>query len=72
MGFQSGTILIILMYVTFLPWMEENHHTTLKLAARYLRDFGIWGTIAITLYSGLAYIKRAAALFSGDPEKVAS
>ena len=28
-------------------------------------DLGIWGTIIITLYSGVSYIRRAAALFGG-------
>jgi hypothetical protein len=38
-----------------------------EFAARVVRDVGIWGTIVITLYSGISYIRRAAALFSGPP-----
>ncbi len=60
MGFQSGTILAILVYVTFRPWLIEHGW---ELGARIVRDFGIWGTLAITLYSGLTYIQKAIALF---------
>ena len=60
MGFQSGAILVILIYVAFLPQLIEHHWET---PLRYFRDFGIWGTIVITVYSGWAYIRRAAALF---------
>ena len=67
MGFQSGTILVILIYVTFLQWMKEHQYHNLELATRVLRDIGIWGTIVITLYSGVSYIRRAAALFGGPP-----
>jgi hypothetical protein len=66
MGFQSGTILVIMVYVTFLPWLERHRWVE---PARYFRDFGIWGTIVITLYSGLAYIRRAAALFKQPTER---
>ncbi|HYO10828.1 MAG TPA: CDP-alcohol phosphatidyltransferase family protein [Tepidisphaeraceae bacterium] len=63
MGFQSGTILAILVYVTFLPWMRANGHTRVEQVATVLRDVGIWGTILITLYSGLTYIRKAVILF---------
>ena len=66
MGFQSGTILVILMYVTFRPWLLEHGY---EEPARYFRNFGIWGTIIITLYSGLAYITRAISLFR-QPERI--
>jgi CDP-diacylglycerol--glycerol-3-phosphate 3-phosphatidyltransferase len=60
MGFQSGTILVILVYVTFLPWLTAHGY---ELPARIVRDFGIWGTLVITLYSGMSYIQRAVGLF---------
>jgi CDP-diacylglycerol--glycerol-3-phosphate 3-phosphatidyltransferase len=69
MAFQSGTILIILIYVTCLPWMREHGYDATERAARFVRDVGIWGTVAITLYSGIAYIQRAAALFRGAGER---
>ena len=60
MGFQSGTILAILVYVTFRPWLLRHDY---ELAARVLRDIGIWGTILITIYSGGTYVGRAVSLF---------
>jgi CDP-diacylglycerol---glycerol-3-phosphate 3-phosphatidyltransferase len=60
MGFQSGTILYILAYVTFRPhlirWDLDNYAT-------WVRDIAVYGTAAITLYSGLAYVRRAVAMY---------
>ncbi len=66
MAFQSGTILAILVYVTFRPWLIDHDYENF---ARIVRDIGIWGTILITLYSGLTYVSRAIALFQGSPER---
>lgn len=63
MGFQSGTILVILIYVTFLKTMKENGYHNLEITTRVLRDIGIWGTVVITVYSGLTYVRKAASLF---------
>jgi CDP-diacylglycerol---glycerol-3-phosphate 3-phosphatidyltransferase len=71
MAFQSGTILVILIYVTFLRDMKEGGYTKLEYATRILRDIGIWGTILITLYSGVTYIRKAAILFGGANERAA-
>jgi CDP-diacylglycerol--glycerol-3-phosphate 3-phosphatidyltransferase len=60
MGFQSGTILVILIYITFLPFLIDHGW---ELPARIIRNIGIWGTIVITLYSGLTYIQKAVVLF---------
>lgn len=60
MAFQSGTILAILVYVTFRPWLIDHRYETI---ARVLRDIGIWGTMLITVYSGLTYVTRAMSLF---------
>ena len=68
MGFQSGTILVILVYVTFRPWLIDHHW---ELYARIIRDIGIWGTVIITLYSGVTYVGKAAALFR-QPSDVAA
>ncbi len=65
MAFQSGTILAILVYVTFRPWLIEQGY---EMAARILRDIGIWGTMLITLYSGLTYVTRAMSLFRQSGE----
>src|SRR5215218_2864552 len=68
MGFQSGTILIILVYVTFLPWMRQHQYRTAEQVATVVRDVGVWGTVIVTLYSGLSYIRKAAALFRQPTE----
>jgi CDP-diacylglycerol--glycerol-3-phosphate 3-phosphatidyltransferase len=65
MGFQSGTILVILIYVTFRKSLLEHHW---ELPLRVLRDVGVWGTVIITLYSGISYVRRAAALFHTQGE----
>lgn len=64
MGFQSGTILAILLYVNYLHWLTDHG---LETPAMYIRDFGIWGTVAITLISGIQYIQRAVSLYRGTP-----
>ena len=69
MGFQSGTILVILAYVTFRPWLLNHGY---ELVARIARDIGIWGTVVITLYSGLTYIKNAIVLFRQSGERAAA
>ena len=68
MAFQSGTILAILVYVTFRPWLLDHRWETV---ARVLRDVGIWGTMLITVYSGLTYVTRAVNLFRQSAEKAA-
>ena len=42
-----------------------------ELVARVLRDVGIWGTMLITIYSGLTYVTRAMALFRQPTERPA-
>ena len=63
MGFQSGTIMAILLYVNYheklLEWGVEHY-------ARYVRDFGIWATVAITLFSGIQYIQKAVKLYRAE------
>jgi CDP-diacylglycerol--glycerol-3-phosphate 3-phosphatidyltransferase len=59
MGFQSGTILAILVYVNYYDWLRAHAQRT----ATFVRDFGIWGTVAITLYSGVLYLQRAVRMY---------
>jgi CDP-diacylglycerol--glycerol-3-phosphate 3-phosphatidyltransferase len=66
MGFQSGTILAILLYVNYYDWLHQDAHRRFEVIAQGVRDFGIWGTVAITLYSGVMYIFRAIAMFRDD------
>jgi phosphatidylglycerophosphate synthase len=68
MAFQSGTILAILIYVTFRPWLLDHGY---ELIARILRDIGIWGTMIITVYSGISYITRAVSLFRQSDQRPA-
>lgn len=60
MGFQAGTILYILLYVNYQWWNFPDPYNKI---AEGIRDFGIWATVAITLYSGLQYIQKAVALY---------
>ena len=56
---QSITILIILIYVNYRRrFTVEGEHQF-----RVFRDLCIWATLAITIYSGLAYIQTAVALY---------
>jgi CDP-diacylglycerol--glycerol-3-phosphate 3-phosphatidyltransferase len=63
LAFQSGTVLAILVYVTARPWLLNHGYETLERVAVVLRDVGIWGTVLITLYSGLEYIQRAITVY---------
>jgi CDP-diacylglycerol--glycerol-3-phosphate 3-phosphatidyltransferase len=60
MVLQSVTILVILVYVNYHGWLER---TPYDRAATWFRDVCIWVTIGITVYSGLDYVRRAAAMF---------
>ena len=60
MGFQSGTILAILVYVNYLVQLQDLGYDTW---ARYVRDFGIWGTLVITVSSAWIYIQRAVIVY---------
>ena len=66
MAFQSGTILAILVYVAFRPWLVA--HPRADAVAQWVRDVGVWGTVAITLVSGLTYVRRAVAMARGGRE----
>jgi phosphatidylglycerophosphate synthase len=69
MAFQSGTILVILIYITFRPFLIDHGW---EEPARWVRNIGIWGTIVITVYSGLTYIRKAVALFRQTSERPAA
>lgn len=59
MVLQSATILVILLYVNYF----ESAGGMAELYARHTRDTFIWLTIAVTLLSGLSYIRRATHLY---------
>ena len=60
MVFQSVTILVILAYVNYIDALDRLRW---EWPARVLRDVCIWATIAITVVSGLLYVRRATALY---------
>ena len=60
MVFQSITILVILIYVNYLGRLQDHH---LDVFAGYFRDFCIWGTVIITVFSGLLYVQRAVSVY---------
>jgi CDP-diacylglycerol--glycerol-3-phosphate 3-phosphatidyltransferase len=60
MGFQSGTIMAILLYVNY---HEKLREWDIERYARWVRDFGIYATVAITLFSGIQYIQKAVTLY---------
>jgi CDP-diacylglycerol--glycerol-3-phosphate 3-phosphatidyltransferase len=60
MVFQSVTILVIIVYVNYRGWLQHHQY---ERWARVLRDLCIWVTIAITVFSGLFYIRKAIAVY---------
>jgi CDP-diacylglycerol--glycerol-3-phosphate 3-phosphatidyltransferase len=59
MVFQSVTILVILVYVNYRGRLTESQDR----GAEIFRDYCIWATLAITVLSGLLYVRQAVALF---------
>jgi CDP-diacylglycerol--glycerol-3-phosphate 3-phosphatidyltransferase len=60
MVLQSTTILVILIYVNYLPEFQASGYEPTVIS---VRDVFIWGTIAVTVLSGLLYVRRAVALY---------
>ncbi len=59
MGFQSTTILVILLFVNYRDRLSGE---ALREATMF-RDFCIWATVVITAISGLLYVRRAVKLY---------
>jgi CDP-diacylglycerol---glycerol-3-phosphate 3-phosphatidyltransferase len=59
MGFQSATILVILVFVNYRGRLDPY---ALRDATIF-RDFCIWATLVITVASGLMYVQKAVILF---------
>jgi CDP-diacylglycerol---glycerol-3-phosphate 3-phosphatidyltransferase len=53
---QSVTILVILVYVNYLKWFTDHHY---EIWATYFRNFCIWVTLAVTVWSCLGYVLKA-------------
>ena len=60
MVFQSVTILVILVYVNYV---DRAASLGLRRFGAGFRDVCIWATVAITVVSGLIYIRRAVGLY---------
>jgi CDP-diacylglycerol--glycerol-3-phosphate 3-phosphatidyltransferase len=58
MVFQSATILVILVYVNYLPRLGSA-----EPGFRLFRDFCVWGTVIITILSSFSYISRATSIY---------
>jgi CDP-diacylglycerol--glycerol-3-phosphate 3-phosphatidyltransferase len=63
MVFQSVTILVILVYVNYLKGLTESGYLDW---ATWFRDFCIWATVAVTVVSGLLYVRRTRDLYRLD------
>ena len=61
MVFQSVTILAILLYVNYF----QRQGGKAEMYAHWFRDICIWLTIAITLLSGVSYVRRGVNLYQG-------
>lgn len=61
MGCQSVTIFVILVYVNYL-----HQFTTMgcEMQIRYFRNFCIWTTVIVTIYSALAYLRAGRRLMA--------
>jgi len=62
---QSITILAILAYVNYLHPDHPTWHPAIRKAGIAFRDTCIWGTIIITVISGMFYVRRAIGLYRG-------
>ena len=47
---------VVLFYVFILAFVERGE--PIELALRILRDVAIWGTVIVTLWSGVEYLPR--------------
>lgn len=70
MAFQSVTILVILVYVNYFAPKRDIWPAELYL--RYFRNLCVWGTVAVTVLSGLAYVQRALVVFARHGRQAAA
>jgi CDP-diacylglycerol---glycerol-3-phosphate 3-phosphatidyltransferase len=61
MAFQSGCILVILLYVNYYRWLTDHGYGA---PAMWFRNFVIWATVIITVYSSLEYLKQGRKLMT--------
>jgi CDP-diacylglycerol---glycerol-3-phosphate 3-phosphatidyltransferase len=58
---QSVTILVVLIYVNYFA--PQRGLGGLEPWVRHFRDFCVWVTVAVTVFSGLAYVRRAVTVY---------
>ena len=58
---QSVTILVVLVYVNYFA---VRHGTSAEKYFRWFRDFCVWATVVVTVFSGLAYVRRAMVVYA--------
>ncbi len=61
MVLQSVTILVILLYVNYF----DRRSDASRIYALHIRDLCIWLTVAVTLLSGIGYVRRGISLYKG-------
>jgi CDP-diacylglycerol---glycerol-3-phosphate 3-phosphatidyltransferase len=54
MGVQTSTILVILIYVNYL---QQFQAAGWEQPIRYFRNFCIWTTVIVTIYSAMTYLR---------------
>jgi CDP-diacylglycerol---glycerol-3-phosphate 3-phosphatidyltransferase len=57
---QSVTILVVLVYVNYFAVRKG---TPAEHYFRWFRDFCVWVTVVVTVFSGLAYVRRAIVVY---------
>lgn len=63
---QSVTILIVLIYVNyFAPHLGTGYEPQMRV----FRDVCVWLTVAVTVLSGLAYVRRAVSVYLKHGER---
>ena len=66
---QSVTILVVLVYVNYFA---PRRGSTAEHAFGFVRDLCVWTTVAVTVLSGLAYVRRALAVAARQRETAAA
>ena len=66
---QSVTILVVLVYVNYFA---PRRGSTAEHALGFVRDLCVWTTVAVTVLSGLAYVRRALAVAARQRETIAA
>jgi CDP-diacylglycerol---glycerol-3-phosphate 3-phosphatidyltransferase len=56
MVLQCVTIGVILAYVNYYPVLRDH---AWEPTARLFRDICVWGTVVVTVFSGLIYVRRS-------------